>query len=109
MSDVTYEKRGRVAYVTLNRPERRNAINSAMAVELVESFMEIRSDDCVWVVIVTGAGDRAFCAGADLTPMSRRSPQTASKARQRPPSPRRSARRRASMTSTGRCCAPTSR
>ena len=63
MSDVTYEKRERVAYVTLNRPERRNAINSAMAVELVETFMEIRSDDGVWVVIVTGAGDRAFCAG----------------------------------------------
>ena len=63
MSDVTYEKRERVAYVTLNRPERRNAINSAMAVELVETFMEIRSDDGVWVVIVTGAGDRTFCAG----------------------------------------------
>jgi enoyl-CoA hydratase len=70
MSDVTYEKRDRVAYVTLNRPERRNAINSAMAVELVETFMEIRSDEGVWVVIVTGAGDRAFCAGADLAPMS---------------------------------------
>ncbi len=100
MSDVTDEKRGRVAYVTLNRPERRNAINSAMAAELVDTFMEIRSDDGVWVVIVTGAGNRAFCAGADLVPMQ--GPPAVSKGRQRPPSPRRSVKRRASMSSTAR-------
>ncbi len=61
-----YEKRGRIAYVTLNRPEAMNAINLEMHELLWRIWREFRDDDGVDVAILTGAGDEAFCAGADL-------------------------------------------
>jgi crotonobetainyl-CoA hydratase len=63
---VIYEKRGHVAYVTLNRPERMNALDNHSHRELIEIFDDFASDPHAWVAIVTGAGDRAFCAGNDL-------------------------------------------
>ncbi|MEE9202992.1 MAG: enoyl-CoA hydratase-related protein [Dehalococcoidia bacterium] len=54
-----------VATITLNRPERLNAMNEMMAAELVQAIDEIAADDAVRVVLLTGAG-RAFCAGADI-------------------------------------------
>ena len=63
---VTYEKRGHVAYVTLNRPEVRNALNPEAMVRLAEAWIEFDRDDDARVAIVTGAGDQSFCAGADL-------------------------------------------
>ena len=63
---VIYEKRGHVAYVTLNRPERMNALDRHSHVELIEIFDDFESDPDAWVAIITGAGDRAFCAGNDL-------------------------------------------
>lgn len=68
MSDETvlYEKQGRVAYVTINRPERRNAFDPPTRGKLIEAFCEVNSDDDVWAMVLTGAGDKAFCAGADL-------------------------------------------
>jgi len=66
MSKVLYEKRGRVAYVTLNRPEAMNAIDLEMHEQLWATWREFRDDDGVDLAIVTGAGDDAFCAGADL-------------------------------------------
>jgi enoyl-CoA hydratase len=63
---VLYEKRGHVAFVTLNRPERMNALGREVREGLVASFIEVRTDPDVRVAVVTGAGDRAFCAGADL-------------------------------------------
>jgi enoyl-CoA hydratase/carnithine racemase len=63
---VLYDKRGNVGYVTLNRPERRNALGAAVRAGLVEAFVEVRADPDVRAVVLTGAGDRAFCAGADL-------------------------------------------
>ena len=63
---VVYEKRGHVAYVTLNRPERMNALDAHSHAELIEVFDDFAADDGAWVAIVTGAGDRAFCAGNDL-------------------------------------------
>jgi enoyl-CoA hydratase/carnithine racemase len=69
---VIYEKRDRIAYVTLNRPEVMNAINLQMHHELFEVFEDFKNDDDVWVAIVTGAGDRAFCAGNDLKESARR-------------------------------------
>ena len=63
---VLYEKRGHVAYVTLNRPERMNALNRHSHVELKEIFDDFAADPECWVGIVTGAGDRAFSAGNDL-------------------------------------------
>ena len=63
---VIYEKRGRVAYVTLNRPERMNALSSHSHRELIEVFDDFAADSEAWVAIITGAGERAFCAGNDL-------------------------------------------
>jgi enoyl-CoA hydratase/carnithine racemase len=62
---VQYDKRDRIARVTLDRPEAKNAIDPAMHEALVEIWRDFRDDDDVDVAILTGAGD-AFCAGADL-------------------------------------------
>lgn len=66
MTKVLYEKRDRIAYVTLNRPEAMNAIDLEMHELLWETWKEFRDNDAVDIAIVTGAGDEAFCAGADL-------------------------------------------
>ena len=65
MSTVIYEKRDRIAYVTLNRPQARNAINPETHRRLWEVWQDFRDDDGVDVAIMTGTGN-AFCAGADL-------------------------------------------
>ncbi|GAA2435955.1 enoyl-CoA hydratase-related protein [Actinomadura vinacea] len=63
---VLYEVAEGVARITLNRPEARNALSDQMVDELLEAFGRARADDAVRVIVLTGAGDRAFCAGADL-------------------------------------------
>lgn len=63
---LIYETRDQVAVMTLNRPERRNAMNMALNRDLLEAFTAVRDDDNVRAVVVTGAG-KGFCAGADLT------------------------------------------
>jgi enoyl-CoA hydratase/carnithine racemase len=63
---VIYSKRGHVAYVTLNRPERMNALDGHSHAELIEIFDDFERDDDAWIAIITGAGDRAFSAGNDL-------------------------------------------
>ena len=63
---VLTERRGRIAYLTLNRPEVLNAINPGLLAELTEVMARFRDDPDVWVAILTGAGERAFCAGWDL-------------------------------------------
>jgi enoyl-CoA hydratase/carnithine racemase len=63
---ITYEKRGRVAVVTLNRPDSMNALHLEAHLELKNAWEDYRDDPDVWVAILTGAGDRAFCAGNDL-------------------------------------------
>jgi len=63
---IRYEKSGRIATITINRPEALNAIDPTTNAELVEAWADFRDDPAVWVGILTGAGDRAFCAGADL-------------------------------------------
>jgi enoyl-CoA hydratase/carnithine racemase len=63
---VIYERRGHVAYVTLNRPERMNALDARSHAELIEIFDDFEQDPDAWLAIITGAGDRAFCAGNDL-------------------------------------------
>ncbi len=64
--NVLYEKRGRVAYVTINRPEARNAIDKETAQALSKTWEDFRDDDTLWVAVLTGAGDKSFSAGADL-------------------------------------------
>lgn len=66
MSVLLRRREGRVEILTLNRPEARNAINGALSRELVAAFREIEADDSCRVVVLTGAGDKAFCAGMDL-------------------------------------------
>ncbi|MCW5892000.1 MAG: enoyl-CoA hydratase/isomerase family protein [bacterium] len=63
---VLYEKRDGIAFVTMNRPEVRNAINTEMLCRLADAWQDVNDDDAVRVAIFTGAGDKAFCAGADL-------------------------------------------
>lgn len=61
-----YEKKGHIAYITINRPEIMNALHYDSHVELVEIFNDFKQDDESWVAIITGAGQRAFSAGNDL-------------------------------------------
>lgn len=61
-----YEKKGHIAYITINRPEVMNALHYDANVELGEVFNDFKQDDESWVAIFTGAGERAFSAGNDL-------------------------------------------
>ena len=63
---ITYEKQGRIAVVTLNRPEALNALTPEMLSALEEVWVDYSADRDLWCAVFTGAGDRAFCAGADL-------------------------------------------
>ncbi|MDI2128278.1 enoyl-CoA hydratase/isomerase family protein [Yinghuangia seranimata] len=63
------ELRGRILWVTLDRPERRNAISPEMHAEFTPLFRRVAADEQVDVVVVTGAGDKAFCVGADFAGM----------------------------------------
>ncbi len=63
---VDYEKEGRVAIFTINRPEAMNALNIEVARELHQAMTDFRDDPELWVGIITGAGEKAFCGGADI-------------------------------------------
>jgi enoyl-CoA hydratase len=63
---VTYERRGAAAVLTIDRPERRNAVDGHTAALLADGFDRFEADDEARVLVLTGAGDVAFCAGADL-------------------------------------------
>src|SRR4030042_4511355 len=65
MSVLIYEKKDKIAYITLNRPDKMNALNSELINELAKTWVDFRDDDDVWVAILTGAG-KAFCVGADF-------------------------------------------
>jgi len=64
---ATYERDGHVATITYNRPEALNAVNRDLRRDLNAAWDMFMADEEAWVAILTGAGDRAFCAGADLT------------------------------------------
>lgn len=66
MSVLLYEKEGRIVTLTLNRPDRMNALSPELMDAITDGLMRFRDDEDAWVAIITGAGDRAFCAGADL-------------------------------------------
>jgi len=66
MADLLFEKRSNIAYLTLNRPDRRNTYSCEMIVNLAAAWKEIRDDKDVRVVVLTGSGRKAFCAGGDL-------------------------------------------
>jgi len=63
---VTYTKKDHIAYITLNRPEADNVINRQLAQELEDICTQVNQDDDAYVVVITGAGDRAFSRGGEL-------------------------------------------
>jgi enoyl-CoA hydratase/carnithine racemase len=65
MDKLLYEKRDRIALLTINRPDDKNAIDPDVHRLMIEAWTDLRDDDRLDVAILTGAGD-AFCAGADL-------------------------------------------
>jgi enoyl-CoA hydratase/carnithine racemase len=67
---VTYECSAQVAWLTINRPEARNALSEAVRDGLWEGFRRFADDDSAAVLVLTGAGEKAFCAGGDLKEMS---------------------------------------
>ena len=71
---VHYERTGAAALVTLDRPERRNAVDGQTAAGLLDAFERFRADDDARVMVLTGAGEAAFCAGADLKDLPRLRP-----------------------------------
>jgi enoyl-CoA hydratase len=75
------EKKDGIATLTMNRPEARNALNPELMVRLADAWQDVNEDPAVRVVIFTGAGEQAFCAGADLDQLismaqGRRQPET---------------------------------
>lgn len=65
MSEVIYEIRGKIATVTLNRPEKLNAINANMSIQLREAFLDVRDNEDVWIMVLRANG-RVFSAGRDI-------------------------------------------
>ena len=63
---ILYEQQGKIAIITLNRPDRINAFNDEMVVQLNEAVDRFATDESVWVAIIRGAGERGFSSGADL-------------------------------------------
>jgi 2-(1,2-epoxy-1,2-dihydrophenyl)acetyl-CoA isomerase len=66
VKDILFEKNGRIATITLNRPAKRNAYSETMVHEILEALADARDDDEIRVVILTGAG-KGFCAGGDIS------------------------------------------
>jgi 2-ketocyclohexanecarboxyl-CoA hydrolase len=64
-TDILYEKKSGVAWITINRPEVRNAFRTTTVAELTDAFLDARWDPAIGVVVLTGAGDKAFCSGGD--------------------------------------------
>ena len=63
---IDYQKEGKIAIFTINRPEAFNSLNMQTLQELRDAMMDFRDDNELWVGIITGAGEKAFCAGADI-------------------------------------------
>jgi len=82
---VDYVKEGRIAIITINRPEAMNALNADVHIEMREAMIDFRDNNDLWVAIITGAGDRAFSAGADIKDFRPPSPEEASRRREETP------------------------
>src|SRR5580658_246250 len=65
-NSVLLEKRGQAFWITINRPEKRNAINGDVIAGIAAGYRTAHDDKDIRVIVLTGAGDKAFCAGADL-------------------------------------------
>src|SRR6266576_81792 len=65
-NSVILEKRGQAFWIAINRPEKRNALNADVIAGIAKGYRDAHDDKDVRVIVLTGAGDKAFCAGADL-------------------------------------------
>src|SRR5258708_6227902 len=65
-NSVILEKRGQAFWITINRPDKRNALNAEVIAGLARGYRDAHDDRDIRVIVLTGAGDKAFCAGADL-------------------------------------------
>src|SRR2546428_5167279 len=72
--NILYEKKDGIAYITFNRPKVLNALNNKTIDELRQALADARDDDSVRVLILTGAGEKAFVAGADISEMAQSTP-----------------------------------
>ena len=72
MANTSYERAGAAAVLTITRPERRNAVDADTAAELLDAYRRFESDDEARVLVLTGEGPEAFCAGADLKAVAER-------------------------------------
>src|SRR5258708_8357945 len=70
LANVQYEKKGSIDYVTVNRPKVRNALTTPTWTDLKAAFEDAKADHSVHGVILTGAGDKAFIAGADISELA---------------------------------------
>ena len=75
-NSITVEHRGHVAVLTINRPEKLNSLSSEVHAEGIAALDEFRRDDNVRVVVITGAGEKAFIAGADISEFEGKTPVT---------------------------------
>lgn len=66
---LLYEKKGRLAYITIDRPRALNSLDPQTFKELSDALIDFRDDNDIWVAILTGSGSRAFCVGADIKEM----------------------------------------
>jgi enoyl-CoA hydratase len=71
---ITVEKRDKVAVITINRPDKLNALNKTVHAEGVAALDELRRDDSVRVIVITGAGEKSFIAGADISEFAGQTP-----------------------------------
>jgi len=85
-TDILYAKKDGVAWITINRPEVRNAFRTKTVAELTDAFLDARWDPAVGVVVLTGSGDKAFCSGGDQKERGQRgyAPGAAGQMDQRP-------------------------
>jgi enoyl-CoA hydratase len=72
--NILFEKKDSIAYITFNRPKVLNALNRKTVEELRDALLEARDDSSVRVVILTGAGEKSFVAGADISELAQRTP-----------------------------------
>ena len=79
LQNVLYEKKGPIAYVSINRPKVMNALNQSVFSDLREAFEDARDDSSIRGIILTGSGDKAFAAGADIAEMAKSSALEAEK------------------------------
>src|SRR4051812_47688075 len=73
---ITLERRGKVAVLTINRPDKLNALNHKVHEEAVAALDELRKDDTVRVLVITGPGEKSFVAGADISEFEGQTPVT---------------------------------